>query len=163
MRLIYKTDVEKYLPLAVNLDPKRLDMYAEEQEKIKLTQFLGRDLYAELLQNIDSADDKWVDLIDSIRPMLAYWTYAMYLERGNVFNTATGPVLKRTDSSVPLTEYEHKKLINSICNTARFYESELQDFLAENREDYPSLPLNSIHTGCKKINIRVNTVKPDAI
>jgi hypothetical protein len=156
MNFITKNDIDQLIPLSGNLDARRIELYSIEQQKIKCTQFLGSALYSELMANYTDKSGKWFDLLNHVKPMLVYWTYAMYLQRGNVFNTATGPVVKRTDSSFPMSDYEHRTLLDSICNNARFYESELQAFLIENADDYPDFISGKKHTGCNRFKISTN-------
>jgi hypothetical protein len=148
---ITKADIEEFIPLAVNLDSKRLELFASQQEKIKCTEFLGRELYEDLKQTESPENDA---LLEQVKPMLAYWTYVMYLKQGKVFNTATGPAIKRSDASIPLTDIEMDRVIKANCDVARFYESELEVFLKENIEDYPLWKHSRLHTGCATFGIK---------
>ena len=146
MSLINKADIASLIPLAVNLAAERINLFADEIEKVKCTEFLGRDLYKDVLDN----PGDYTELITYIKPVLCYWTYIKYLREGKNFNTATGVVIKRTDSSIPLSDYELKVAIESNCLTSRFYESELQLHLEEGEYE---LYEKRVHTGCKRFKI----------
>ena len=151
---ITKADIAGYIPLAVNLDEQRVVLFAHEVEKMKCTELLGRELYAEIKKNPTEPNN--IELIETVKPVLVYWTYIMYLEQGRVFNTATGPVVKRTDSSIHLTDMEMKMLIDSTAKNARFYESELQFYLSRNGDRFPLWIGRSVHhTGAKSFKIKV--------
>lgn len=152
MLFVYKTDIEQHIPLAVNLDGKRLQLYSMQQQKIRCTEFLGRELYADLLEN--SATDENKELLTYVVPVIVFWTYVMFLEQGKIFNTATGATIKRSDASMPLSDEELKIAIKSNCNTARFYESELETFLKENAADYPLWKHAKVHTGCSTFSLQ---------
>ena len=151
---ITKTDIAGYIPLAVNLDEQRVALFAHEVEKMKCTELLGRELYTEIKTNPINLNN--IELIETVKPVLVYWTYIMYLEQGRVFNTATGPVVKRTDSSIHLTDMEMKMLIDSTAKNARFYESELQFYLSRNGDRFPLWIGRSVHhSGMNSFKIRV--------
>ena len=151
---ITKTDIAAYIPLAVNLDEQRVALFAGEVEKMKCTKLLGRELYADIKANPTTENN--IELIETVKPVLVFWVYIMYLEQGRVFNTATGPVVKRTDSSVHLTDAELKMLIDSNAKMARFYESELQFYLSQNGLRFPLWSGRSVqHTGAKSFKIKV--------
>lgn len=145
---ITRNDLIQYFDLSSNIDATRIDKFASEQERIKCSQFLGRVLYDELLA-ADLSIPKWKSLLNQVKPMLIYWTYASYLMRGQIFNTATGAVIKQTDQSIPLSDQEKKLALDDVCNSARFYESELQNFLEANAVDYPNYISTAKHSGCK--------------
>lgn len=151
MLFVYKIDIEKYIPLAVNLDSNRLELYSLQQQKMKCTEFLGRELYADVLENTDTDENK--SLMAYIVPVIVFWTYVMFLQQGKIFNTATGAAIKRSDASMPLSDEELRIAIKSNCDTARFYESELNDFLKANEEDYPLWKHAKIHTGCQTFSM----------
>ena len=151
---ITKADIAGYIPLAVNLDEQRVVLFAHEVEKMKCTELLGRELYAEIKKNPTEPNN--IELIETVKPVLVYWTYIMYLEQGRVFNTATGPVVKRTDSSIHLTDMEMKMLIDSTTKNARFYEGELQFYLSRNGNRFPLWIGRSVqHSGRSSFKIRV--------
>ena len=151
---ITKADIAGYIPLAVNLDEQRVALFAHEVEKMKCTELLGRELYTEIKTNPINLNN--IELIETVKPVLVYWTYIMYLEQGRVFNTATGPVVKRTDSSIHLTDMEMKMLIDSTAKNARFYESELQFYLSRNGDRFPLWIGRSVHhSGMNSFKIRV--------
>lgn len=151
--IINKDDMGLYIPLAVNLDSQRIEMFAGEVEKVKCTELLGRELYKDIKTNPET--DENIELIETLKPVLVYWTYVMYLEQGKIFNTATGAVIKRTDASIPLSDMELKIVIDANCRTARFYESELKFYLSTNTGKFPLWSGRSQHTGRMGLTIRV--------
>ncbi len=154
MSLITIIDINEMLDVSSNLDYSRIQRLIHEREKIKSIEFLGPDLYDELKQ-ADLNEPIWANLLEKVRPVLVYWTYASYLMKGQIFNTATGPVVKITENSTSLSDKELEMAVNDTCNIARFYEKELYLFLEKNKEDYPSYESyfndkNGVkHTGCK--------------
>ena len=149
--MITKTDIADYIPLAANLDSTRVEMFAKEQEVIRLNNLLGREFYNDLVANPETAAN--AALIVEIKPMLVYWTYVKYLQNGAVFNTATGAVLKRTDYSIPMSDKELEYAVTSNVELARFYESTIIEFLKENKDDYPLFETGKKHTGEKILKI----------
>ncbi|TVR42394.1 MAG: hypothetical protein EA392_00365 [Cryomorphaceae bacterium] len=151
MPIVNKSDIETFIPLATSLDGKRVEMFAMQTEREKCTEFLGTELYADVVDNSDTPENDV--LREKVLPVIVYWTYVMYLEQGKVFNTATGPVVKRSDASMPLTDEELSRIVKRYCKIARMYESELQSFLKDNADDYPLWKDGRIHTGCQRFSI----------
>lgn len=151
MAMIDINDIELLIPLARNLDSKRINSFADQVENVKGLEFLGRELYSDILDNPDTPEN--TELIDRFRPVLIYWTYINYIEQGQFFNTATGIAVKRSDASLPLSDTEMDRVINRNCKIARMYESELYNFMKENADDYPLWRDATQHTGCEKWKI----------
>jgi len=149
-QLLMKYEFAELIPAAANLDESRLNLFIKEMQKIKLTEFFGRAMYADLLTNPAT----YAALEENYKPMVAYWTYVKFLKEGSNFNTATGPRVKRTDNSMPLSDMELKMAVDSACTSARFYESELYDYMKENVETYPLWKEYNRHTGCKVFSIK---------
>lgn len=139
--------------IASNLDEDRINTFSIEQEKIKCTQFLGKALYDELVE-ADQTLDKWKNLLEYVKPVLLYWIYVAYLTRGQIFNTATGAVIKRTDNSIPLSDEERRMAVKQMTETARFYETQLQSFLEENAEIYTTYNTEAKHQLGKTFRVK---------
>jgi hypothetical protein len=152
MLLLLKYEFAEIIPTAANLDEARLNLFIRETQKIKLTEFFGRSMYADLISGPEKPE--YSVLKSFYKPMLAYWTHAKYLTEGNNFNTATGVRVKRTDNSMPLSDMELKLAVNSTCKSARFYESEMYDYMKDNIADYPLWKEFTRHTGCKVFTIK---------
>ena len=154
--LINKADIAGYIPLATNLDETRVNLYAAEQEKLRLTKILGRAFYADLIDHLSTAG--YTALIVKIKPVLVYWTYVMYFKAGRVFNTAAGIATKRSDYSMPVDEKEAKDIIESNIEMARFYESELLEYLEANKDSFPLYLYTPEHTGQAVFSIKTTGI-----
>ena len=151
--LLLKFEFAELIPTAANLDETRFSIFIKEVQKIKLTEFFGRLMYGDLITN----PDNYTALEEYYKPMLAYWTYVKFLKEGSTFNTATGASIKRTDNSMPLSDMELKLAIESACTSARFYESEMYDYMKENIELYQLWKEYNRHTGCNVFSIKQTT------
>lgn len=152
--IINKDDIAGYIPLATNLDETRVNLYAAEQEKLRLTKILGRAFYADLIEHTSN----YTDLITKIKPVLVYWTYVMYFKAGRVFNTAAGIAVKRSDYSMPVDEKEAKDIIEANIEMARFYESELLEYLEANKDSFPLYLYTPEHTGQAVFSIKTTGI-----
>ena len=150
-QFVNRNDMDEFLPLAASMSSERLSYFCRQAEKVKCTEFLGRELYEDIQQNPDTPE--YIQLMVYIRPMLVYWAYVYFIEQGQMFSTATGVAIKRSDASIPLSEQERAGLVKSYCHIARLYESELNDFLKKNADDYPKWKHSRQHTGCQTFSI----------
>jgi hypothetical protein len=149
-QLLLKYEFAEIIPTAANLDDTRFDIFVREVQKIKLTEFFGRVMYADII----ATPENYSKLEEYYKPMLAYWIYVKFLKEGSTFNTATGARIKRTDNSMPLSDMELKLAVDSSCTSARFYESEMYDYMKENIEEYPLWKEYNRHTGCNVFSIK---------
>jgi hypothetical protein len=114
--LITPITLQRYENIAANIKPERIQTYIQKAQELDLKPFLGYALYYDLIKNIntdgtikDEAPQHYKDLLNGceylderghivlyqgLPPVLAYFTFARFIEADAVHYTASGPVIK---------------------------------------------------------------------
>ena len=142
----------KQLTRQVN-NVKVLEPYIEEAQEFDLRAFLGEELYIDLLDKYDTGTmtDAYDDLYEGLTytvstltykhegivPIMAYFTYARYVQNSNVASTKFGLVNKTNEFSDPISEKQLTRIIQQAKSGAIVYQERVRFFLDAKVTDYP--------------------------
>ena len=164
MNNIYLIDedyIKSRTPVYDNLDPKRLKSHILEAQDINLKYLLPKTLYKEIFTQLkayqvyrndggtdpieDKVDERILDLIDQIKPMLVYYT--LYQGAYSLFSVITNEGINTqhsTDSKGVTEEFLYKQK-NIWKSKGQSYGNILIEFIIENIDDYPEYSDNDTY------------------
>ena len=178
--LIDNTTLQSYEDISVNVKPERVQLFVRKAQDLDLKPFLGYALYYDFIKNFnddgtlkDDAPQPYVDLFNGseyldqygyvvcyqgLRPVLAYFTFARFIEADAVHYTSTGPIVKHHDNGDPLPPAEVVKLVQQQRSVANAYANEVEKFLRDNREDFPLWSYNEKNRSSRQSGPRIRAV-----
>lgn len=156
MALLTLSDIQAYRAISGNINAsERLLPYVDEAQQVDLEPFLGEAFYYDLISH--TTQQKYVDLMNGkvytygnnsvkfagLKPLLAYWSYARFIEGQQLNATSFGFVTKKTEYSEPVTQKTIDKVAANARQVAAKYQSGAIMYLDSNTNLYPLWRLNS--------------------
>jgi len=157
--LINQTTFQQYEDISVNIKPGRIEVFVKKAQDLDLKPFLGYALYYELIKHCntdgtiqDDAPQPYKDLLngaeyldkfghivlyEGLRPVLAYFTFARFIETDAIHYTATGPIVKHHDNGTSVAPQDIVKLVQQQRSVANAYANDAEKFLWDNKADFP--------------------------
>ena len=132
--LISKEDFYEYKSIVQSCDPSRIMNYVKEAQKFDLVSVINKELIEDIQENLD--EERNQNLIPYIKPVLCYYSYARYINFGNVTDSATGFVQKINEYSQPASEKMISRLSLGARSLALGYAEDLVKFLNDNKTIY---------------------------
>ncbi len=132
--LISKEDFYEYKSIVQNSDPSRIMNYVREAQKFDLVSVINKELIEDIQENLNVTRNQ--NLIPLIKPVLCYYSYARYINFGNVSDSATGFVQKINEFSIPISEKMIARLATGARTLALGYAEDLVKFLNDNKTIY---------------------------
>ena len=180
LNLITPTTLLRYEDIATNIKPERINAFIKKAQELDLKPFLGYALYYDLVKHLASdgelkedAPQPYKDLLNGseyldehghivlyqgLQPVLAYFTFARFIEADAVHYTATGPVIKRYDNADALPSKDVVKLVQQQRSTANAYANETERFLMDHQEDFPAWHYNHKNKTSRQAGPRIRSV-----
>ena len=137
--LIVRSDITNIRDISANISNVRIDPYIREAQELDLKNFIGDDLYAELMTEAltsFSANNQTL-LDDYLKRPLAFFSYARFLEAQPANVTRYGVVRKENDYSENLSVSDVQKLADMTRKAGNAYFDEARKYLNDNAVDYP--------------------------
>jgi hypothetical protein len=180
LNLITPATLQRYEDIASNIKPERIKVFIQKAQELDLKSFLGYALYYELIKNLDTdaslkeeAPQHYKDLLNGseyldeqgyivlhqgLQPVLAYFTFARFIEADAVHYSATGPVVKRHENADALPAKDVLKLVQQQRSTANAYANEVERFLLDHQEDFPAWHYNQKNKSSRQAGPRIRGV-----
>jgi hypothetical protein len=180
LNLITPTTLQRYEDIAANIKPERIKVFIQKAQELDLKPFLGYILYNELIKNLnadgslkDEAPQQYKDLLNGseyldewghivlyqgLQPVLAYFTFARFIEADAVHYTATGPVTKRYDNADAVPIKDIVKLVQQQRSTANAYTNETERFLLDHQKDFSAWHYNHKNKSSRQAGPRIRGV-----
>jgi hypothetical protein len=178
--LITPTTLQRYEDIAANIKPERIKIFIQKAQELDLKSFLGYALYYDLLKNTspdgiirDDAPQYYKDLVNGseyldehghivlyqgLQPLLAYFTFARFIEADAVRYTATGAVVKHYDNANALALKDIIKLVQQQRSTANAYANETERFLKDHQIDFKLWHFNQNNKSSRQAGPRIRGV-----
>jgi hypothetical protein len=153
--LITKADILTYRPTAV-LDDARIKPFILEAQREDLCPVLNDAFYYAFVNDFDTGTGLNVTAayeklrtggtytynsltiqFDGVKPMLAYYALARFIENNSLNIVRMGVVIKSTDQSEPADAKAIQAAINALRSSALHYQNQVIKFLDNNISDYP--------------------------
>jgi hypothetical protein len=172
--------LQRYEDIAINIKPDRIKVFIRKAQELDLKPFLGYALYYDLIKNInadgtikDEAPQHYKDLLNGseyldehghivlyqgLQPVLAYFTFARFIEVDAVHYTATGPVIKHFDNAEALALTDITKLVQQQRSTANAYANETERFLIDHQESFPAWHYNRKNKSSRQAGPRIRAI-----
>ncbi len=123
--LITKSKAAEYVQVAIGCSDKEFERFIREAQEFDLKDLLCEDFYYDLLKK--STEDPYLNILpgkeyehdgktyyhEGLEAVLAYFSYARFILKGNVVSTSHGFVVKKTPNSEPISQNEKKDLYYS--------------------------------------------------
>ncbi len=116
--LISKSEVEKYFQIAIGRKESEFNNFIREAQQFELKKIMPRQLYYDVVANPTQYDELLNEhsyecegkpqLHSGLKAVLAQFTYAIYLLKGNMQDTSYGVVVKQNNFSDP-ADYKERK------------------------------------------------------
>lgn len=178
--LITPETLKRYEDIAANIKPDRINVFIRKAQELDLKPFLGYALYYDLLKSLDAdgnliedAPQHYKDLLNGseyldehgyiilhqgLQPVLAYFTFARFIETDAVHYTATGPVTKKYDNADALPAKDVVKLVQQQRSTANAYANEAERFLTDHQEEFPAWHYNQKNKSSRQPGPRIRGI-----
>jgi hypothetical protein len=156
--LISRTDVKAVRDFSPNIENIRIDPYIREAHELYLANFLGADLYDEIMtekagNTLTAANLALIN--DYLKTPLCFYAYARMIEAQPVNVTRFGVVRKETEFSENLSVGDLQKLADMARKAGAAYLDKARVFLNDNAADYPLWETDGTQkTGNWGVNIR---------
>lgn len=108
---------------------QRVQIRIKQAQDFDLPKVINQELIDDIVSNINSTEQKWVDLIEKVRPVMIYFAYARFLEWHDANVESFGFAKANTRHSEKLTASEKETLISRAVSLANGYGSKLITFL----------------------------------
>jgi hypothetical protein len=157
--LIIPDTLKRYEDIAANIKPERIKVFIQKAQELDLKPFLGYALYYDLVNHLEADgtlkedtpqhykdllngseyldEQGYIVLHQGLQPVLAYFTFARFIEADAVHYTTTGPVTKRYDNADALPTKDVVKLVQQQRSTANADTNEVERFLMDHKEQFP--------------------------
>jgi len=184
INLIIPSTLQLFEDIAVNIKPERINVFIQKAQELDLKPFLGYALYYDLLKHLETdgtlkedAPQHYKDLLNGseyldehghivlyqgLKPVLAYFTFARFIEADAVHYTATGPVTKRYDNADAVPAKDIAKLVQQQRSTANAYANETERFLVDHQEQFPAWRYNYNNKSSRQPGPRIRAVDKTA-
>ena len=149
--LITYSDLTPYKHITANLSANKLSQFLQEAQEFDLRPLLGTELYIDLLDDAVASPPFGIyeDLMngstytknsrkfkhEGLIPVLAYYTYARYIQSTGVNSTPSGMVQKTNDFSQPSPEKMIARQISQAQSGAKAYWERVQRYIIDNKTD----------------------------
>lgn len=170
-KLITLSDITSVKSISLNVNEvKQLTPHILEAQNFDLRQFLGDELYLDLIADYVSSPSLvlYADLFnggsynyggqtyynDGLKMFLIYSTYARYTANSNIISTATGFVQKTNEYSDGISEKTISRLITQARSGAESCENSIRYFLQRNSSIYPLYKCNKQNKTTNGFTIR---------
>ncbi|TSD67602.1 hypothetical protein FFF34_009485 [Inquilinus sp. KBS0705] len=180
LNLIIPATLQRYEDIAANIKPGRIKVFIQKAQELDIKPFLGYALYYDLIKYLDTdatlkddAPQHYKDLLNGteyldehghivlyqgLQPVLAYFTFARFIEADAVHYTATGPVIKRYDNANAIAIKDIVKLVQQQRSTANAYANETERFLADHQENFPAWHYNQKNKSSRQAGPRIRGI-----
>ncbi|MBK0378584.1 DUF6712 family protein [Mucilaginibacter segetis] len=180
LNLIIPAILQQYEDIAANVKPERISIFIQKAQQLDIKPFLGYALYYELVKYLetdgtlkDETPQSFKDLLngceyldehgnmvlyEGLQPVLAYFTFARFIEADAVHYTATGPVIKRYENADALSSKDVVKLVQQHRSAANAYANETEKFLADHHEDFPAWHYNRKNKSSRQSGPRIRGI-----
>ncbi len=125
--LITKSKAAEYVQVAIGCSDKEFERFIREAQEFDLKDLLCEDFYYDLLKK--STEDPYLNILpgkeyehdgktyyhEGLEAVLAYFSYARFILKGNVVSTSHGFVVKKQDANKlfeNVAKYMDRKEIN---------------------------------------------------
>lgn len=155
--IISKEDIENFEQLPSHKAiVQRVQIRIKQAQDFDLPRAIPKELISDIVTNLNSVDDKWVNLINYVRPVLVYYAYARFLRFHDVQVSSFGTEKANSSYSQKLETKEKYQIIKDMESIAGAYTDDLIEFLEENEKDYENYKSN-----CEKKPIKKGfSIKP---
>lgn len=130
---------------------KYFDFLSRQVQTVVLKKKLGVEFYVELINNLDSTDEKWTNLIDGctfsygnynyeskgLKVFLAHLIAAEFQVRGKFFETTSGLTIKTNQDFEGASLSAQKQMRAELSEFAYTFWTEIDRYLLANYQDYP--------------------------
>ena len=136
--LIDETWLKANTSINANVDVRLLIPHVRVAQDLFIQPILGTKLYQRLMEGIVASNltQNEINLIDIVRPALAYYTLATGIPYLGIEVRGSGVVRAKNEKIEPATVAEMNILINSATNTAEFYAQRIKNWLCANSSLY---------------------------
>lgn len=126
-------------PIEANTDATIIRPHMITSQDIDLAKVIGNKLYNELQDSIvaENVSEKQNELIELIRPCLAWFIYSNALPFLLSKTTAKGVVNKTGENSNAVEENKMLFMKTDALNKAEFYAEQLKNYLRDNQSFFP--------------------------
>ncbi|RFZ85705.1 hypothetical protein DYU05_08940 [Mucilaginibacter terrenus] len=178
--LIIPDTLKRYEDIAANIKPERIKVFIQKAQELDLKPFLGYALYYDLIKHLEADgtlsegtpqhykdllngseyldEQGYIVLHQGLQPVLAYFTFARFIEADAIHYTATGPVTKRYDNADALPAKDVVKLVQQQRSTANAYTNEVERFLLDHKEQFPIWHYNQKNKTARQAGPRIRGV-----
>lgn len=135
-----ETWLKRYTPLSDQMDVKYLVPHIGQAQDLRIQPVLGTTLYDELMAAIVGAtvSANQANLIERIRPALAYWTAYCSIPFSAVKITNNGLVRPVSATFNPASSADITMVRTELLNIAEYYTKVMNDWLCTNSSLFPS-------------------------
>ncbi|TWR25723.1 hypothetical protein FPZ43_15670 [Mucilaginibacter pallidiroseus] len=172
--------LQRYEDVASNIKPERIKVFINKAQELDLKPFLGYILYYQLVKVLaadgtlsDDAPQHLKDLLNGceylddhgnivlyqgLLPVMAYFTFARFIEADAVHYTPTGPVIKRHENADAVAPKDVVKLVQQQRSTANAYANETERFLIDHHENFDAWHYNHKNKSSRQAGPRIRSV-----
>lgn len=152
MALLIPSDFTDIGDLANHCDIRKLNIAINEASEFDMDN-LFCDFWQEVVDNWDSVEVNWVNLIDGgeytgcgdkikkhkgLKDVLKYYSYARYLILNNFNDTPSGAVSKTNNFSIPIPLKDLEAMSDKYRNMAIATFEKTQSYLCVERAEFPN-------------------------
>ena len=154
----------KNLPSTLDYD-EEIKPRAQEAQEMDLYPVFGLDFYTELVQTLDNSNivttetytqAAYTALLPYIKDIVKHFAYSRYLDDAGIVLTRSGPVIKNTPQSEPISDKTRAKLIHIERSKGIHYIDRMREFFDETTHVYDNWGDSVDST--KKADIRIQGV-----
>jgi hypothetical protein len=178
--LINQQTFAGYEDISINVKPERILFFVKKAQELDLKTFLGNPLYFDFMKwfNADGTQKEntpqpYIDLwngcwytnraghniyYEGLIPTMVYFTFARFIEGDSIHYTASGPVVKRHDAGDALKPGEITRLVQHQRSIANAHANEVQNFIVDQKQNYPLYFYNSQIDRAKQPGPRIRGV-----
>jgi hypothetical protein len=154
-KLLSHSELLEFKHITGNIPSAMFDRYVLEAQELDLRPLLGIDLYIALVEDFEASpslatySDLWngstYDILtkkfkhEGLIPVLAYYTYARYIQNSGVNSTPYGLVEKKNDFSQPTSEKTIARKISQAQSGAKAYWERTRKYILDHPEIFETL------------------------
>ncbi|CAL2085154.1 hypothetical protein [Tenacibaculum sp. 190524A02b] len=169
--LTNKFNISKILQVAIGYNESDFNKFIEEAQEFDFKELVTEEFYCDLIKKKDNY--AWKKLIEGgeyaynertfyfkgIADVIAYFTYARFILKGQVVSTSHGFVQKETPYSNSLSLEERRNFYYNYRKDANTLFEGVKSFIERNISNYPSWNLSSNCSTVKKRNFKTRVVQ----
>lgn len=171
--LITFNDFQVYKDISININKsKDLEPYILQAQRMDLQPILGAAFYYDVIQKTlypvgSPTTGEYNNLVDGVvyndgtndiqyyglKPLIVYYSYARFIDNNDFRVTKFGNTVKQTDYSQTASSGMTQKHVNSARSAAKFYQTNLIDYLCNNSSSYPLF--KGVTSSAKKTSVSI--------